>query len=751
MIKLYNNNIKENKTGVSAFRTAFLLFFIFLATCQNIYAMENIISINDTLPGWTYKRTNSSHLIAIQLSVNVDIDGSGLEAGDYLGVFYSNNGASVCAGYVKWEGDKNVAMTAWGDDALTTQKDGFAANEAMQWKVWKKSRQQSYSTVVSYKNGPGVFTSNALSELGAIVSVSTAHPGWYPPTTGQSHIIAIPLDIQPSIKGVPLKSGDYIGVFYDSSGTLACGGYVRWDGLSNVAVTAYGDDASTQKKEGFSTNEKFKWKLWRLSDKTEFYAVATYRNDQPNDSLFAVSGLSSLLTLIETAYIPPDTTLSNDSSFVINTGDIAFGNINKISSYRIFSIPGLSLLDGMPINFEDVIFPDAPRTNWLAFKTDGDGNLTIYNESNKGEFVFTAGNAFWVISKNKIRLDALWVKSAQVSSDNTYSIALHRGWNMISNPFPRTVDWNNVKSANYPKVSDPIWAYSVDGKYVKPAKMQPFNGYYYYNRKNLDSLKIPYPLITKVSIDTTPGTESNSFSLMLYKNEELSGQVSIIFDKTSSEGQDDLDQFAPPHNFNQDDIYLYNDKFESPWKALASESRNNFDAGEVFTVKIITGSQDSYKLKTQGLERFNGYEIMLLNILNGNSYDLNKEHEINLTGQSGSQDYRLIIGKKEYSDKMINEYSPKEYLLWGNFPNPFNPSTNISYYLPYESNVNIRIFNMLGEEVANINNGLMTSGNQKTVWNAGNFPSGIYLFILEAKSSDGSRGFKASGKLSLLK
>ncbi|MDV7391733.1 hypothetical protein RZS08_10285, partial [Arthrospira platensis SPKY1] len=55
-------------------------------------------------------------------------------------------------------------------------------------------------------------------------------PDWTFTRTSLSSVIAIPTTVQPSINGVPLVRGDYIGVFYDSLGTLACAGYVMWDG-----------------------------------------------------------------------------------------------------------------------------------------------------------------------------------------------------------------------------------------------------------------------------------------------------------------------------------------------------------------------------------------------------------------------------------------------------------------------------------------------------------------------------------------
>ena len=65
------------------------------------------------------------------------------------------------------------------------------------------------------------------------------------------------------------------------------------------------------------------------------------------------------------------------------------------------------------------------------------------------------------------------------------------------------------------------------------------------------------------------------------------------------------------------------------------------------------------------------------------------------------------------------------------FPNPFNPSTTLTYTLPHAGNANLKIFNLLGREVATLVNGPQTAGSHSIVWNAPNQPSGIYLSVLE--------------------
>lgn len=100
-----------------------------------------------------------------------------------------------------------------------------------------------------------------------------------------------------------------------------------------------------------------------------------------------------------------------------------------------------------------------------------------------------------------------------------------------------------------------------------------------------------------------------------------------------------------------------------------------------------------------------------------------------------------------------NETSlPKQYSLMQNYPNPFNPSTIIKYSLPKESNVSIKIYNILGEVTARlVNNEVKSMGNYEVNFNAKNLSSGIYFYEINASAVDGSENFNSIKKMLLIK
>ena len=82
-----------------------------------------------------------------------------------------------------------------------------------------------------------------------------------------------------------------------------------------------------------------------------------------------------------------------------------------------------------------------------------------------------------------------------------------------------------------------------------------------------------------------------------------------------------------------------------------------------------------------------------------------------------------------------------EYRLNQNYPNPFNPSTTISYTIPTISNVSLKVFNILGKEVATIVNETKSAGNYSINFNASGLSSGVYFYQLTTDNFTSTKKF----------
>ena len=83
--------------------------------------------------------------------------------------------------------------------------------------------------------------------------------------------------------------------------------------------------------------------------------------------------------------------------------------------------------------------------------------------------------------------------------------------------------------------------------------------------------------------------------------------------------------------------------------------------------------------------------------------------------------------------------------LYQNYPNPFNPATTIQFRLPHSSYISLKIYNLIGQEIETLVNGFYSVGNYLINWNAKNFTSGVYFYVLNYN------GARYSKKMLLIK
>ena len=92
-----------------------------------------------------------------------------------------------------------------------------------------------------------------------------------------------------------------------------------------------------------------------------------------------------------------------------------------------------------------------------------------------------------------------------------------------------------------------------------------------------------------------------------------------------------------------------------------------------------------------------------------------------------------VLPSEVTSTEGISEL-PTEFKLNQNYPNPFNPSTTIEFSIKTTGNYSVKIFNILGEQVANIANKAYAPGNYKVTFEAGLLSSGMYIYQLSGNN-----------------
>lgn len=103
-------------------------------------------------------------------------------------------------------------------------------------------------------------------------------------------------------------------------------------------------------------------------------------------------------------------------------------------------------------------------------------------------------------------------------------------------------------------------------------------------------------------------------------------------------------------------------------------------------------------------------------------------------------------------EQVKTDLIPKDFRLQQNYPNPFNPTTTIEFSVAKESELTLKIYDILGREVTTLLHDALQPGEYKVSFEAGKLPSGIYFYHIEAQTGDSSKPvFVETKKLTLLK
>jgi hypothetical protein len=105
----------------------------------------------------------------------------------------------------------------------------------------------------------------------------------------------------------------------------------------------------------------------------------------------------------------------------------------------------------------------------------------------------------------------------------------------------------------------------------------------------------------------------------------------------------------------------------------------------------------------------------------------------------------VVLNESSSAVEQFGNSLPSDYKLDQNFPNPFNPSTTIRFSIPHSQFVSLKVYNSIGEQIAEVVNQELPTGNYSVEWNAENVSSGIYFYTLNIDA------FSETKKMILLK
>jgi hypothetical protein len=165
--------------------------------------------------------------------------------------------------------------------------------------------------------------------------------------------------------------------------------------------------------------------------------------------------------------------------------------------------------------------------------------------------------------------------------------------------------------------------------------------------------------------------------------------------------------------------------------------------GSIDEVRIWNVYRDSVQINSTMLDTLSSYYYSSQELAGYWRFDEFEDLGVNGDGVDDLRDLALWTrhGDANGNPELVPSYLvsvdnsnatiPFCFLLSQNYPNPFNPSTIISYQLPVSGNVTLKVYDLLGREVATLVDEYKSVGRYETKWNASNYPTGVYFYQMK--------------------
>ncbi len=397
-----------------------------------------------------------------------------------------------------------------------------------------------------------------------------------------------------------------------------------------------------------------------------------------------------------------------------------------VTDYRLVSLPGST---SIPLNS---IFTEKYGDSWRAYLENGSdsNNYDEYSESDS-RFQFKPGNGFWVLSTTEIS-KSVQVQSVTVDGNDNYSINISPGWNVISNPFQKNIDWNLVQTVN--GIDANLWEYRQ--QFQRSFLMESFKAYYFYNNPENAKTFLLFPYsdgsksgttiqqMSDFSEDAVRATISAQFA------DDSQTDISFIFDNPS-ENKTHTNRHHPDLSFVKNGMCLReNNESTIYFSQLHTELKPE---GIHYKLELKSSFGSLVTLTSNFNKLPNDTQILLVNQVTKAEYKLlNSTNSITIKMTEPNALFDVYIGSEQFLTEMRESLQPIAFSLEQNYPNPFNPNTNIRYSITHETLVKVEVYDLMGRQVKTIVNTQQKPGWYAVDFDASKLASGMYIYRLQA-------------------
>lgn len=457
---------------------------------------------------------------------------------------------------------------------------------------------------------------------------------------------------------------------------------------------------------------------------------------------------------------------------------------NFTNAYRIFSIP-FDLDDKrpsilLPNNFSDHLRDGMAYVNW-RFQRINNGSYQDY-EDFKDQPVLSPGNGFFLLLRDQKPLvlggnrvtnaDVMYTDGIQLGGG--YPSGSGGAWYLLGDPLNMDIPWSSLDFGGV-NVLDHLY-YSgtgpISGWERTTTNANTLRRWEGLAVKTAGPCTVKFRILSpRPSIQGGEGTAPGTVAASMPKIEAGPDDWLITADAYRSDinmrcegggigmrngaslDHDQFDSYLPPM-VGEKNVAI---GFTGPNGPRLCDVRPLNANGGVWSMKVMTGDAGArVKLQFGGQTKLPNptFKAFLIDLDQKTAYNLKEVSTLEISSGEGVRNFNIVVGTESYVQENSAgvELQPSSMKLYTNYPNPFNPETVIRYAIPNTApayRVTLKIFNMLGQEVAMLVNGTQSSGYYEVKFDGHHQSSGVYFSILTV--TDGSKTYKESKKMMLLR
>lgn len=483
---------------------------------------------------------------------------------------------------------------------------------------------------------------------------------------------------------------------------------------------------------------------WQSSDGTGIDSIFIYVS---SDSGTNYNLLKQVGDVQLTTWQIPNEYLNHNYSIKIIARD-SLGNQSSDKSAKTFTVVGDSLEFNISAGWSLISSPLKPYDSSLVsiFGDDFVNNpyyLWEYKQ-NLGYRIpeyFDFKNGYWLGALFNNNWD---VRGKAIELDSTLQ-PLAYGYNIIGNNFVREILKNNLlfqknniqhsfsSAVSNGLISNTIFGYNGNG-YVSKDTLELFKGYWIAALQE-DVYLIQKPSESSIVPDNPRIISPTNWEIPFTLNSNnLQDMIAVLGVKEDATSNFDVnyDVPRPPRNPGNDFLELYFENSGNNYPHIfgskyAIDFRQPENATWIFKIESSNNSNISLAWNNNEIKELpDSIEIILMDVTTNEKINM-KTDSIFIFDYNGTKTFMVNSSITNIEDSKI---LPTKYSLSQNFPNPFNPTTRISYAMSIASFVTLKVYDVIGNEVSTLVNENKEAGYYEITFEAGNLSNGVYFYEL---------------------